>query len=469
MSEHEQQHDGDESSAIGGEYKDLASATNAQIWAENLEASQKGVELVMWEDRADMIATVANNEAKALTLAAMAASGNRELSTRDIYDLFISMQGDVPAWDDMNLGGPAGYAENTFVTIGTVAKHVTSTPGGARRKRFELTEYGEKIGVATVGMMLDQSLKYPDIALYELFGKTGTPKDADHRAPYSRIQILAELAKHPQEFIRTSDLIENTGLGAVTGPVPELGNSGLVEVERYEAGDSDVQIAVPDVEAFAAQPVRTDTSDFRAKLQQFIIGQIQAGAETVGIEEIHRYAAQIEPDEEVSSRRTRVSQAISFWRGQGLVEKSSQTFSEDERALVRLQPDSIELVNDMLAHVQALVEADEGYLEWGRQRAHEILGDPELVNRLLEKAKAASPFKNREEQAAFESRILDIMGDKELAAAKVAELVKAGGKPISASRVRQVMAAMTESGVLERRVLGTTFLFRRTNATTPSG
>jgi hypothetical protein len=107
------------------DYAALLRAAQADLTPEeNREAAETGVEMVMLEDAATLLSTLANNEAKAINFIAMSQSDHQTLTHQEIYEAFIGIQGDNGVWSDIGSGVPGAYAKKHTNPLGLL--HVLS-------------------------------------------------------------------------------------------------------------------------------------------------------------------------------------------------------------------------------------------------------------------------------------------------------------------------------------------------------
>jgi|GEM_PF-1789095 len=85
------------------------------------------------------------------------------------------------------------------------------------------------------------------------------------------------------------------------------------------------------------------------------------------------------------------------------------------------------------------MQGDKDLLELGKERALEIISDPETVNMLLAKAKQASPFKNSEPQDVYANRIVGLIkpGEK-ITIQDIVARVRSQGKSSSDTSVAKI-------------------------------
>jgi len=425
---------------------------------DKLDASESAMERVLLEDAARLVATVANNEAKALTFAAMALKDGRgQLSSWEIYQLFVGMQGEQdPAWADIGHGVPGQYTRDTFVPVGAVAKNTIETNRGFS-DRYEVTKYGDRMGLAVVGMMLDLSLEHPETSLYELFGATSSKSKEERRSPQTRLEILDVLIDlSSDETLSIAQLSRKIGYPAanLVEPVRELERVGLVDAQKFVPGESDKEVLVSHPDKFKHLPFRPDQGPLPSIVHQQLTRLLSETPDaSVNIEDLIRAVEKALPPAEKRDIRERVHSAVEYWQRSGAVESRS-IFSHEQRSFLRINPDKRELANDLLIPIRGIMEGDQRYLDWGRQRAKEILGDASTVNKLLERARETSPYKARESQEEFQARVMAILSSGETTADQIFEKIEAEGKPTSIASVRRILRSLAQDGRVAYREVG---------------
>lgn len=119
------------------------------------------------EELGNLLAAFGNNEAKAVTLIAMRKGVI--YSEYDLYSAVIEKQGEGVGWRQSR-GVPFTYCRSSFENIGLVAKSVSDPV--LETWGYLKTDYGEELGDALAGLLLDFSLRHPEVSLYDIFGST---------------------------------------------------------------------------------------------------------------------------------------------------------------------------------------------------------------------------------------------------------------------------------------------------------
>lgn len=443
----------------------LASAQSQDEYAPSAirEASEAALEKVLLEDAANIIATVANNESKALALAAMVRKAQGlPLTAADIHSAFLEIQGNNPTWLPHPSSTPK-IAEQSFAKIGTVVK--TTREDEWPKIDYSVSQYGEKVGLAAVGLFLDLSLKYPDVHLYDIFGTTNTRSEEMRRSPYTRLQILAALTQDPREYKSAKDIAGRAGIPIhyVSRQGMDLEDAGLVEQIHFKPGQSDTSISFPDPERFQALKLRSDANDITRAMIDELKSRLAGGAASVSQEElIDAIIGRLESSE-VADIRRKVSYQLPVWKQAGLIATTSN-FSKEHRSNLRLNAENIDVINDLMAAVQALVEGDEGYLAWGQRRALEIVNNVEAVNYLLAKSIESSPSKNRSTRSEFQALLLGLLSDNWENARDIVKKIEAMGKPINKNSTQHVLDDLIKQGLAESELRGKTLFYRRSSS-----
>lgn len=173
------------------------------------------------EELGNLLAAIGNHEAKAITLLVMRPG---EIYTyRELFKEFLRAQGEVKGWQ-ISPGVPFGYCEDSLSPIGLVAKEALnpdlSTYG------YSKTEYGKEIGDPMAGLLLDFSLRHPDLSLIDIFGQAAsTAKESiissgvefKARAPIARLAIFRALLQAQHLPTTEADLLKiNHGTNILT-------------------------------------------------------------------------------------------------------------------------------------------------------------------------------------------------------------------------------------------------------------
>ena len=195
------------------------------------------------EQLGNLISSLGNHEAKAITLLVMR---HDTIYTRnDLHRILISVQGGRPGWR-MGDSIPFQYCQDSLSPIGLVAKEVLETEG-LTTYGYMITEFGTKVGVPFAGYMLNFSKRHPTVSLIDIFGATQSPskirelEDQDiefkKRAPITRLKIFRQLLTSSLP-IRQVDLTKSLGekQSIIQNHLKALEGRGIILYEAIERG-----------------------------------------------------------------------------------------------------------------------------------------------------------------------------------------------------------------------------------------
>src|SRR5581483_11550407 len=97
---------------------------------------------------------------------------------------------------------------------------------------YRSSELGEQWGLAFTGVLLDWTLRYPDISLQQLLGVTAS--SGASRSPETRYRIYQELITHPGGELSQAEIshdIGNGGRDAVNQTLYDLKDLGILEID----------------------------------------------------------------------------------------------------------------------------------------------------------------------------------------------------------------------------------------------
>src|SRR3989344_6016792 len=210
---------------------------------------QKFSEKLSDEEMGNLLASIGNSEAKALTLLVLA--DGCILPDKAIQTKLSKLQGPSPAWRPVSK-----YCETTLAPIGLVAKEYIEPEGNLWG--YQITDYGKRIGIPLAGLLLDFSSKY-NPALYDLFGRTQSvskeeSRDAStgaikfkKRSPMTRLSLFWELltAELP---VRQLDLASQVAHPSMMGHhLMDLGRNGVIQYESMESSKPIAYFRLSDV------------------------------------------------------------------------------------------------------------------------------------------------------------------------------------------------------------------------------
>lgn len=185
-----------------------------------------------------LYAALGNNEAKAITFLVM--QPNVVYDDSGIVTAVRRAQSNTQKGWRMGNEGPYHYLQKSFAPVGLVALELTDK--GENSYGFMRTHWGNAIGDAFAGKMLQLSYNNPDTSLYDIFGSTvSTSKPTDEaeelkkRSPLNRIHLIRELLSSGDRRLGVRDIAGKMGeedQSLVYRHIKDLARSGIVEVDQ---------------------------------------------------------------------------------------------------------------------------------------------------------------------------------------------------------------------------------------------
>ncbi|MDO8269630.1 MAG: hypothetical protein Q7T54_03105 [Candidatus Levybacteria bacterium] len=193
------------------------------------------------EDRiGSLYAALGNNEAKAITFLAM--KPGVVYDDADILTEVRRVQGNTQKGWRMGNEGPFHYLQKSFAPVGLVAQEVTDAQDN--KYGYVRTPWGNAIGTAFAGKLLQLSYKYPETSLYDIFGSTiSTSKPTDEkeelkkRSPLNRIYLFRALLGSGDQAIALNDLagkMDEQDVTLVHRHLKDLARVGIVEYDNSQ-------------------------------------------------------------------------------------------------------------------------------------------------------------------------------------------------------------------------------------------
>ena len=430
------------------DYSQLLKEARAGSAPEEVQASAEGgMDMVLLRDAAELMRSIANNEAKALTLAELALSEKKELTMPELYRSFLAIQGEDGAWLDVGGAIPAGYTQSNFVPQGLADEHID--PSKVRlSKSYSITNYGANRGLSVAGLMMDLSLNYPETGLYDIFGLTKAD-ETGNTSSYARLVLLSHLAEKGSSYENMAELSRQTGLPEPTirGHVDELTKAHIIETKRRNDVPPDKVIDTVDQHALDTITLRPGAGNVPSTVAAEIRARLTEGSPQISVDEIvDATVAKLQEGYNGATPLQDLAHAYLYKLIDLEVIRIQSEFTREKWAFVRLDASNSELVTDLLVNVQGIMEGDPDYLEWGIQRAQEILTSPDDVNTLLKKTQKSSPARHRLSASEYMHQLSDQLGGGELTAKDIATNLERDGKPATPATVTRILRKMVEAG-----------------------
>jgi hypothetical protein len=380
------------------------------------------------EEVGNLIASLGNHEAKALTLLSM--KPGVAYSQTSLHHNAMEIQGGGVGWN-MSNGVPFSYCTNSLAPIGLVAKELVDE--SKEIYGYVKTAYGQVVGDSLAGHLLSLSERHPNCSLIEMFGSTNSTSragrvdssmggvDFKNRAPNRRIEIYNALLTIELPA-RTTDLIDVLGgqdvWGAPHSHLHNLSESGLIQFTRREVDKSFTtfkladDLPVEDPPPYMKPQGKGKYWKMR-ELTTIVYGFMQTQKSWTSKENIIRGLIEIHPDKErqIKTNRYFITSILRHLERFNYLE--SGDLSRKSSSEITLNAAQREILTDVTSVVRRFQYAEHDVVDEGRILARELISDPSSVAHLFNKAKMASPNANRLPRGQIHETIVSIVKDNQ--------------------------------------------------------
>jgi Fe2+ or Zn2+ uptake regulation protein len=342
----------------------------------------------LWgEDIHEVLASVGNNENKAVLFAAMDA--DVAYTQTSLHRRHLEIQGDDIQWR-MAISAPIGYA-HTFAKLGLVAKE---TVGANNYPAYQRTEKGNGY-VPLVGYLLNFSLA-DNAPLLAYSGPTNTSSGAGIRPNQRRVEVMRLLLDHQGKQLRVSDVAESLNIDTdhAATITDTMGVYGLLEKNRTGRGKPSLSyLGTPEL---ANVVLRQDIGsqmlfDVVNVMQEMYKNDPDASFTN---ESIARKLMGVPPytDVPVSQLIRQIAQKThQLAKNRGvLVTKRGVVDAHTARETIFASEDQLSRLDAYLSIVDGAIANTASYVQAGKQLAEKIVASPDLVGKLIIKAKQES-------------------------------------------------------------------------------
>lgn len=327
---------------------------------------------------ADLIGAFGNSEAKAITL--LVLSDGEPHTRGELKTAVTSMQGGKNCGWDIDSANLDAYCSQRMEKVGLVDQD------DGPPRTYIISQYGAEVAVPLAGLLLDFSLKHPEISLYELFGPANTTSRLDKRSPLTRLRILRALANIDSDTRKKDlmDLIHDEKDVHIIGlHLRSLDKSRIVKYNAAALLEPIVHVRMKDDCPPDPIPLKTHKG---FSLEVFeILRQHMGGNLTIdGI-------ITLLPDQMARQKRARssVSVVLTYFERMGYVTKADG-YSKLRRTSLIVPPEMKQIIQELLSIVDRLKQGDPEIIEQGNKIAAFFQSRPDQVACLMEKAREAS-------------------------------------------------------------------------------
>lgn len=413
---------------------------------------------------ANLLASIATSEAKALTLIAMAQTEDW-YTVSELYEEVMLIQGNIRgegvAWK-MSVSTPFGYCKESLEPIGLVVRGLKYNPNSeVEADAYQISEFGARIGVPFAGLMLDYSLQHPNFSLFQLFGKTQSSLKASNintslgmvevknRSPENRLRIFRTLAEVQIPLsVKYIAGTKNIDPGVIGRHLENLAESGIVNYKAAYPNKTFVAYTLCLPSPVANPPpfwkLTTLTSTTYTIIQDLNREGVIISPETV-IERLRTTISDLSAKEVYL--RSHIPSILKHLMKHGYLTKISE-FDGETRSITFLSESQSELISELVAIIDAFQRQDSEILERGRNIAFDMIHNSDIVNQLMEKARKTSPHANKVYFLEWQTRILVLLATepkgftvKELRARLTKER-----KQISQNSIQKLLRQLSDKG-----------------------
>lgn len=366
------------------------------------------------EQMGNLLSSVGNSEAKAITLILM-GNGN-VYDGASLHKEILYAQRKRKTWD-ISSTSLFDYCSKTFSRIGGLVEMRIMNPD-LSAYGYAITDKGKYLGIPLAGLLLDFSERH-NVSMELFLGATkslsqkrivqtgeGEEIEFKKRAPLTTLKIFRELLAEPNLPIKEKDLAER--IGEVAFPrsllrhLRRLSTLGIIEYETIEANKPYV--------------LRKRSSKMREEKLPALTGLIMDILDnnpdrTLTRNDIYDLLSQEEKRKwKEDVLKGHISTSLSFLSKRGYADIGK--FNREKHSEINLTDKQRALLTEFLEIIDRFQNQDQEIVEMGKGLAKEIVSDPQKVATLMGRAKEASSQGNRSSQEETLLNILSIISSK---------------------------------------------------------
>lgn len=336
-----------------------------------------------------LLVSVANHEAKALTIAYMASQGEGYVGTsNELDEAMLRVQGPQPGWKQGN-GVAFTYCELSFEPIGAVAKSSIISHGGSPTLAYGLTDLGKEQALAMSGLVLDWSLRYPKVSIQTILG--ATQSKTSNRSPLYRIASLESIVTAKEGGVAFEDIEgdhpEMPGIRTVTETFKNSAISKILDIRTNQVGYNPV-LKIVDPNYNGRRPFAQLKIERKAIYEAMHEAKITRGLGQIALGDLVELTAQLQPEVATKDIRAILMQAISPSRvalpGLQVVEESTSQLGSNKSSRLSIKPEYSDAVASLLNELH-MFQSGHNHEPY-RQRALAIVGNSQLSSKIMRKA-----------------------------------------------------------------------------------
>jgi hypothetical protein len=403
------------------------------------------------DELGNLLAAVGNHENKALLLAAMQPGVT--YSRGDLKSLFDGLQGSPPVWDFARVL-PFQYCRDSLAPIGLVAKEIINQKYGI--VGFYKTDYGDEIGQAVAGHLLQYSLYHPDISLQQIFGATRTNSERKARSPMMRFEVIGELLTR-QQPVRLADLPADKegGWSRVSQHIHDMEKQGLISVERNFS-----QVYGIKKEALANSQLHPGKSQLPTNMKQILAERLDiTNDDLITAEKIRAELIERHPEYASDNERFRDQVRNTLWRfvRRGILEIKGE-YTDEQRVRITLSKQQKKQLEDCLELLYDMQTLTPNFIKEGKNKAKEIITNRTAVRSLVEKARNNSPYVHHRSSDERHEVLKGILTVSAQTSNEIENGLLQRGISLSRTGINAILRSLLENGHAKReKIRGKTF------------
>ncbi len=391
---------------------------------------------------------VGNHEAKLLTTALIGSQPERWFTRNGLHSELIGCQGGNVAWR-VSSTLPRNYCDDSLEPIGAVvASEIEGKRGPVHA--FHSTEFGKTWGLAFAGGLLDWSLRYPDVSLQKLFGKTNSATAV--RSPETRLQLFTELLTNPDSEVSFTDVTRSISdnrfsLPNINRHFHDLERLGIVSITTTMQDFNPIlEVSDPTYRhlSISLEETSIGTRTVYKAIERLYITE----EKEVTLERVLELCQEIEPGVDIQPIYRQLVKATSdkSFRYPGLT-LTDRNGAPIKRNSVKIEPAHVEAIEGLLQTLDSLQnpQNSQAFID----KANDILSNPNACSTLMEKAQRFSAVYagSVEGSEVTNQRLISIIRELgSVTALEVRDELSKRGRDLNRQTVMRLLGSLAQTG-----------------------
>lgn len=415
----------------------------------------KSKERLSDEEMGNLLASVGNSEAKAITFILM--RNENIYDTGSLHAEVLRAQGNNKGWK-LARPVPFRYCAKSLAPIGLVAKETFGSD--LLTFGYSITDYGKELGIPLAGLLLDFSERH-NVPLNLLFGEThstsesqtiqteiGESVDYKKRAPTTTLKILYEVLTSPNPPIRLIGLKDVIGGGLdINLNLIRLSQLGLIQYNTTEVNKPTTSYKLATSIPEGELPIYAD----RTVLTQSVFEVLKNHPDRyLTVEDVYNLMSKKQKERWKFQKPFNTMSSVLFFLARHRY-ADIERFSYLNKSEINTTDGQRVVLTELLEIMYSFQNQEKETLERGRKFAEEIISNPKRVSDLLRRAREASSHANQSSFIETQEHIFSIIlsnpngtTNKEIQNL----LEKDFEKKLGISEIRGLSSALVKSGVI---------------------